>query len=253
MCTQIAHRICICTRQGGYCLFPVKMLFSVLALLAGRAFAAPSPSSIKVSLASAQAFASTSDLTYKLTVVDAPVSGTGSPGGTSQWSLSIDDTTAGYKQTINGFGGSITDATVTVINALPSDQRSQLLRELLTSDGANFSLLRHTIAASDLSGPPAYTYDDSNNSADPNLDNFNLGDRGEAMAKLLTEMKGVRSDITIFGSPWSVPGWMKLNGVSLYPLGTIESCSLASRRFSLATPPITGSTRNTTANMRSTS
>ncbi|KAI0173087.1 glycoside hydrolase family 30 protein [Hypoxylon sp. FL1284] len=186
------------------------MLFSVLAVLACQAVAAHPPS-IKATRASAQAYASTSDLTHKLTAVDAPVSGSGSPGDASQWSLSIDDSNAGYKQTIKGFGGSVTDATVTVINALASDQRSQLLRELLTDDGANFSLLRHTIAASDLSGPPAYTYDDSNNGADSNLDNFNLGDRGEAMAKLLAEMKSVRSDITVFGSPWSAPGWMKLN------------------------------------------
>ncbi|KAI1775923.1 glycoside hydrolase family 30 protein [Hypoxylon cercidicola] len=187
-------------------------IFPALALLVGHALAVPSPS-IKIGRASAQAFASTSDLAYKLSAVDAPVSGAGNPGSASQWSLRIDDTTAGYKQTITGFGGSVTDATVTVINALPSDQRSQLLRELLASDGANFSLLRHTIAASDLSGPPAYTYDDNSNNADPNLDNFDLGDRGEAMAELLTEMKGIRSDITIFGSPWSAPGWMKQNRV----------------------------------------
>lgn len=185
------------------------MLFSVLTLLVGQVLAVPSPLSIKVGQASPQAYASTSDLRYKLSAVAAPVSGTGNPGGTSTWSLSIDDTQAGYKQKVSGFGGSVTDATVTVVNALPADKRSQLLRQLVTSDGANFALLRHSIAASDLSGPPAYTYDDSNGNADPNMNNFNLGDRGTAMAKLLAELKGIRSDLTIFGSPWSAPGWMK--------------------------------------------
>ncbi|KAI2617954.1 glycoside hydrolase family 30 protein [Hypomontagnella submonticulosa] len=189
------------------------MLFSVLTLLVGQVLAVPSPLSIKVGQASPQAYASTSDLRYKLSAVAAPVSGTGNPGGTSTWSLSIDDTQAGYKQKVSGFGGSVTDATVTVVNALPADKRSQLLRQLVTSDGANFALLRHSIAASDLSGPPAYTYDDSNGNADPNMNNFNLGDRGTAMAKLLAELKGIRSDLTIFGSPWSAPGWMKLNRV----------------------------------------
>ncbi|KAL7622656.1 hypothetical protein AAE478_008169 [Parahypoxylon ruwenzoriense] len=189
------------------------MLFALFTL-AGQALSAPSPVYIQNGqTASVQAFASSSDLKYKLSAVDAPVSGPGNPGGASQWSLSIDDTNAGYKQKVDGFGGSVTDATVTVINALPADKRSQLLRELLTSDGANFGLLRHTIAASDLSGPPAYTYDDSNNNADPDLKNFNLGDRGTAMAKLLSELKGIRPDLTILGSPWSAPGWMKLNRV----------------------------------------
>ncbi|KAI2465834.1 glycoside hydrolase family 30 protein [Annulohypoxylon bovei var. microspora] len=188
------------------------MLFSVLTVLAGHAIAAPSPLSPRANLAAAQAYTSTSDQKYKLGAVDPPVSGTG-VGGASTWSLSIDDTEAGHKQTIRGFGGSVTDATVTVINALSSDQRSQLLKELLTSDGANLSLLRHTIAASDLSAPPAYTYDDSNNNADPSLSNFNLGDRGTDMANLLKDIKGIRPDATIFGSPWSAPGWMKLNRV----------------------------------------
>ncbi|KAI1098171.1 glycoside hydrolase family 30 protein [Jackrogersella minutella] len=189
------------------------MLFSILTLLAREALAAPSPLSIRADQASAEAYASTSDLNYKLSAVDAPVTGAVSTqrGNTSTWSLSIDDTEAGYKQTVSGFGGSVTDATVTVVNALPSDQRSQLLKELLTSDGGNLSLLRHTTAASDLSGPPAYTYDDNNSDADPNLDKFNLGDRGTAMASLLKEIKGIRSDVTIFGSPWSAPGWMRLN------------------------------------------
>ncbi|KAI1802077.1 glycoside hydrolase family 30 protein [Daldinia bambusicola] len=189
------------------------MLFGVLTLLAGQVLANPLYLSNKARQASPQAYVSSSDLKYKLSPVDAPVSGKGNPGDTSTWSLNIDDTEAGYKQKINGFGGSVTDATVTVIGALSDDKRSQLLRELVTPDGANFGLLRHTIAASDLSGPPAYTYDDSNGNADPELSNFYLGDRGTAMAKLLSEIKGIRSDVTIFGSSWSAPGWMKLNRV----------------------------------------
>lgn len=189
------------------------MLFSALTILLGHALAAPSTLSVEADQAAAQAYTSTSDLKYKLGAIDPPISGTGNPGDASTWSLSIDDTETGYKQKISGFGGSVTDATVTVINALSSDQRSQLLKELLTSDGANLSLLRHTIAASDLSGPPAYTYDDNSNNADPSLSGFNLGDRGTAMANLLKEIKGVRPDVTIFGSPWSAPGWMKLNRV----------------------------------------
>ncbi|OTA99751.1 glycoside hydrolase family 30 protein [Hypoxylon sp. CI-4A] len=186
------------------------MLFGALTLLVGHALGAPSPLSAR---ASAQAYTSTSDSSKKLSSVDAPVSGAGNPGDASTWSLSIDDSEAGHKQTVTGFGGSVTDATVTVINALSSDQRSQLLKELVTSDGANLNLLRHTIAASDLSGPPAYTYDDNNGDADTDLGGFNLGDRGTDMANLLKDLKGINSDITILGSPWSAPGWMKVNRV----------------------------------------
>lgn len=162
---------------------------------------------------SAQAYCSNSNGQYKLSSISAPVQGSGTPGSESTWDLTIDDTSSGYKQTITGFGAAVTDATVTVFNQLSSSTLSQLLSQLMTSAGANFGLMRHTIGASDLSGDPAYTYDDNGGSADPNLTGFNLGDRGNAMAAMLAKMKSLNSGLTIFGSPWSPPGWMKLNGV----------------------------------------
>lgn len=173
-----------------------------IALLSGEATAA-----------SASAYASSSDGSLKLSSVAAPVQGAGSPGSESTWQLNIDDTSSGYKQTITGFGGAVTDATVTSFNTLSASTLNQLLNELMTPAGANFALMRHTIGASDLSGDPAYTYDDNGGSADPNLNGFNLGDRGNAMATMLAQMKSLQSSLKIFGSPWSAPGWMKLNGV----------------------------------------
>ncbi|KAI1360985.1 glycoside hydrolase, partial [Xylaria arbuscula] len=191
------------------------MFYSLVTLLAaGQALAVPlsSATTLKSRLAAPAAYVTTSDLSHKLSPAAAPVSGTGT-GGSSTWDLKVDDTAAGHKQTIIGFGGSVTDATVTVLNALPANKRDQLLRQLLTADGADFSFLRHTIASSDLSGPPAYTYDDAGGKADPSLTSFNLGDRGTAMAKMLAAMRGIKAGLTILGSPWSAPGWMKLNRV----------------------------------------
>ncbi|KAJ5197824.1 Endo-1-6-beta-D-glucanase neg1 [Penicillium cinerascens] len=162
---------------------------------------------------SASAYSSNSAGNYKLSSVAAPVQGSGSPGSESTWKLSIDDTSSGYKQTIVGFGAAVTDATVTSFNSLSSSSLQTLLNQLMTSSGADFSLMRHTIGASDLSGDPAYTYDDNGNTADPSLSGFNLGDRGNAMASMLATMKSLQSNLKIFGAPWSAPGWMKLNGV----------------------------------------
>lgn len=161
----------------------------------------------------AAAFASNSDGSLKLSPVTAPVQGSGNPGSASTWQLNIDDTSSGHKQTITGFGGAVTDATVTSFNTLSANTLNQLLNELMTTAGAGFALMRHTIGASDLSGDPAYTFDDNGGKADPNLNGFNLGDRGNAMASLLAKMKSLQSSLKIFGSPWSPPGWMKLNGV----------------------------------------
>lgn len=187
------------------------MLFSAILLAASAVVAKPT---LQTRQATAKAYASNQDLSLKLSEVDAPVKDASNPGDGATWDLTVDDSDAGHKQTIKGFGGTVTDATVIVINALPSDQRSKLLKELLTDEGVNFSFLRHTIGASDLSPPPASTYDDNNNEADPNLDNFGLGDSGVAMAKMLAEMKGINPDATILGSSWSPPGWMKVSRVS---------------------------------------
>lgn len=163
--------------------------------------------------ASSQAFASSGDGHYKLSSVAAPVRGPGSPGSESTWKLSINDQASGHKQTITGFGASVTDATVAVFDALLTDKLSTLLNKLLTDVGANFKLMRHTIASSDMSAGPAYSYDDNGGKADSSLSSFNLGDRGTAMAQLLAKMKVLQPDLTILGSPWSPPGWMKLNRV----------------------------------------
>ncbi|CAK4032391.1 Glycoside hydrolase, family 30 [Lecanosticta acicola] len=156
--------------------------------------------------AGASAICTNSNGTYNLSSIAAPVQGAGSPGSENTWNLAVDDTSSGHKQSVTGFGAAVTDATVTVFNSLSSSNLSSLLKEI-----SHFSLMRHTIASSDLSGDPAYTYDDNGGNADPNLTGFGLGARGNATASLLAKMKSMNSKLQILGSPWSAPGWMKLN------------------------------------------
>lgn len=159
--------------------------------------------------AGAGSWTSSSNGQYKLSQFDAPVLG-GSNPGLQDWDFKIFEKSK-QKQTVKGFGACVTDSTVTAFNKVPSSARAQLFRDLMTSDGINLNLMRHTVASSDLSGDPAYSYDDNNNQDDPNLTGFNLGDRGAAMASMLAEMRRLQSSMTLLGSPWSAPGWMKLN------------------------------------------
>lgn len=188
------------------------MLSALVALLASY-FAIAHGYSIQRRATTPAAYCSNSDGTYNLSSITAPVEGAGSPGSESTWELSIDDTSSGYKQTITGFGAAVTDATVTSFNSLSGDTLSELLNLLMTSEGANFNLVRHTIGSSDLSADPVYTYDDNGGAADTNLTGFNLGDRGNAMAELLAQMKTLQSGLKVLGTPWSAPGWMKMNAV----------------------------------------
>ncbi|KAF2672534.1 glycoside hydrolase family 30 protein [Microthyrium microscopicum] len=159
----------------------------------------------------AAAFCSSSDAKYKLSQFDPPVKGSGTPNGMSLWQLQVDDTTSGYKQKVTGFGAAVTDATVAVLNRLASDKKQNLLKQLMTSDGVNFSLMRHTVASSDLSSDPVYTYDDNGGNVDASISSFNLGGSGRTMAATLKSMRALNPGLTILGSTWSPPGWMKLN------------------------------------------
>ncbi|KAK3180076.1 hypothetical protein K4F52_008568 [Lecanicillium sp. MT-2017a] len=158
--------------------------------------------------ASAQAWTSSADGRYKLSSYDAPVVGGGNPG-LDNWKFTIRE--SALKQEIKGFGACVTDGTVTAFNRLSDGQRSQLLREITTDAGINFNLMRHTIASSDLSGDPAYTYDDNGGNPDPNMNGFNLGGRGNAMADMVAEMRRLQGNMTVLGSPWAPPAWMQLD------------------------------------------
>lgn len=108
----------------------------------------------------------------------------------------------------------VTDATVTVFSQLSPGQQAALLNDLFTTstaDGVNFNLLRHTIASSDLSSY-VYTYDDAS-SADTGLSKFNLTSAGTNMVNWIKQFASKSGQLKLFGSPWSPPGWMKLNGV----------------------------------------
>ncbi|KJZ77197.1 Endo-1,6-beta-D-glucanase [Hirsutella minnesotensis 3608] len=110
------------------------------------------------------------------------------------------------------FGACVTDSTVIAFSRLPGPKRAELLRDLMSPDGLNFNLMRHTIAGSDLTNDPPYTYDENGGNVDTSLAHFDLGQRGNAMVSMLAEMKRLQPGLTILGSPWSPPGWMKLNG-----------------------------------------
>ncbi|OKL62582.1 Endo-1,6-beta-D-glucanase [Talaromyces atroroseus] len=168
----------------------------------------------KRAVSSAQSWVSSNDGTYQLTKYNAPSQGDGSGSSiSSTWSLAVDDTSSGHKQTIDGFGAAVTDATVTVFSELSSGQQTALLNDLFTDatdDGASFNLLRHTIGSSDLSSS-VYTYDDSS-SPDTSLKNFDLTANGTDMVNWISRFASASGSLKLLGSCWSPPGWMKLNG-----------------------------------------
>ncbi len=128
----------------------------------------------------------------------------------STWMFNVDDSLAGRKQTITGFGGTITDGTVSLISALGATQQGALINDLFSTGGININLIRHTIGSSDLTAQgQGYTYENGTALKSP----FALGPQGTAMLKGMAQIYSVQPALKVLGSSWSAPGWMKLNGL----------------------------------------
>ena len=149
-----------------------------------------------------------------------PVLGGDSWRETDRWSLHVDDTAAGARQSILGFGAAWTDATVRVFDSLDAAIQQSVLQKLFSpTDGISLSLVRHTIGQSDLTPPDLgrWSFDDNGGRPDPSLRAFDLTDPGRKMLGWLQRMLAVSPDIKLFGSPWSPPGWMKTEDNTLRP------------------------------------
>lgn len=132
-------------------------------------------------------------------------------------------------QTIYGIGSSLEASTDYNLHLLDPEQRAALLSDLFDpDDGIGMTLARITIATSDFTPPPFYSYDDLQDpsATDENLAHFSV-QRDEAFVLPAIQAAidaagahdGAADTLRLFASPWSPPAWMKdsnsLNGGAL--------------------------------------
>lgn len=132
--------------------------------------------------------------------------------GTNNYTIIVNEGTQ-YQQ-IDGFGGSLTDASCWLLkNKLTDQKRAEVMQDLFGPSGINISLLRQPIGASDFSCE-AWTFDDTTNNTDDDgsLSNFSLW-REDAYIRPMLDMayKVNPGRIKIFATPWSPPAWMRSN------------------------------------------
>ncbi len=117
-------------------------------------------------------------------------------------------------QTIDGFGGSITDGTSWLVEAkIPAELREQVMQALFSREhGIALSFLRQPLGASDLSRA-ASTFDDMPaGQQDPDLKHFSIALDQQYTIPMLKEALKINPAITLMATPWSPPAWMKANG-----------------------------------------
>src|SRR6202035_1259571 len=117
-------------------------------------------------------------------------------------------------QTMQGFGGAITDSSATVLYRLSPAARAATMRSLfdpVTGDGLDY--LRQPIGASDFVATADYTYDDlPAGQTDYAQQHFSIAHDQAQILPLLRQAKALNPRLQIIASPWSPPAWMKTNG-----------------------------------------
>jgi glucosylceramidase len=117
------------------------------------------------------------------------------------------------RQSMVGFGASITDASAWLIQGMAPDARDALLGELFgrDGDGIGLSFARLTIGASDFSRSH-YSLDDTpDNAADPQLRHFSIAPNLADVVPVTRAALAINPQLKVMASPWSAPAWMKSN------------------------------------------
>lgn len=134
------------------------------------------------------------------------------------------------RQTIDGFGNSITESSVFVLSCLTPEQRAMVLQEMYGEDGANFSASRTVVGSCDFALKGHYSYDDV--AGDVALDHFSMAvhqdgfsraeypqikDENYDIWQCLHEISAIKANQSdqewkLIASPWTAPAWMKDNG-----------------------------------------
>jgi glucosylceramidase len=123
--------------------------------------------------------------------------------------ITVDENTR--YQTMEGFGGALTDSSAWLIrNRMNATQRNALMQALFGfNDGnAGISYLRLPLGASDFARSH-YTYDDSC----CDLTGFSIDHDRTDIIPLALQAKGLNSSLKFMGTPWSPPAWMKTSQV----------------------------------------
>lgn len=113
------------------------------------------------------------------------------------------------RQFILGFGGSFTESSAHVLNALSAKQRNNIINAYFSDEGARYSLTRTHINSCDFSlGHYAYAMVPG----DTLLQHFSIDKDQNDLFPMITAAQKASSDgFRLIASPWTAPPWMKDN------------------------------------------
>ena len=113
-------------------------------------------------------------------------------------------------QEIEGVGGAFNEIGGLALMSLPQESRENVMRNLFSEDGAQFSFSRTAIGASDF-GADAYSY--SEVAEDYTMEHFSIEREKKSVLPYIKMAFKYNPKMKLFASPWSPPGWMKSSGI----------------------------------------
>ena len=131
------------------------------------------------------------------------------------------------KQTLHGIGTSFTESSAFVLAHLSKDKRHEVMNSIYGEQGANFSLARTVIGATDFSVEGGFSYDDVKDdknlvhfSITPDIDGFDekkypgVQDNEFDLLPMIKQALAIKklqtdSELNIIASAWTAPAWMK--------------------------------------------
>ncbi|MEQ5806837.1 glycoside hydrolase family 30 protein [Alteromonas sp. NFXS44] len=114
------------------------------------------------------------------------------------------------QQTIKGFGGAFSELGWQALSALTEEKQQDILELLFDEQqGANFTICRTPVAANDFA-LKWYSYNDRD--GDFAMKSFSVKNDESTLIPFINSAQAIRSELTVWGSPWSPPVWMKTNG-----------------------------------------
>ncbi|MDB2385426.1 hypothetical protein N9V96_03025, partial [Polaribacter sp.] len=113
-------------------------------------------------------------------------------------------------QTIAGIGGAFNEIGGEALMSLSEEQQNDIMKNLFNEDGANFTVCRTAIGASDF-GIDAYSYSEVPN--DFKMKKFSIEREKNSVIPFIQMAYKYNPDMELFASPWSPPGWMKESGL----------------------------------------
>ncbi|MEY2647241.1 MAG: hypothetical protein RL158_1217 [Bacteroidota bacterium] len=120
-------------------------------------------------------------------------------------------------QSMEGFGFALTGGSAGLIDALPTEKKTALLKELFGAGPENLgiSYIRISMGASDLDATVFSYCDLPKGETDPQLIKFNLSQDTLHLIPMIQAALKLNPKLKIMASPWSPPVWMKSNGFSM--------------------------------------